>query len=232
MISTDPPTASTTLTVLLDRAQQFAPEYRGGLSNHLPMALVALDSLGADASRMEAFFTIDCAKLDPAPPLAAACKDWPTKRGDLGAFPALRAHFVGAIATQGRDATLRQALSLVMDGVGAGAFHGLLRTASAAVAEHDDELASGLAYWAGVHLPLAHFAAAPSATEANVPTWLAGIAAQAGDWRSDAGLITRRMTAFAQTARIASKCMTARCANSPRRLWRFTCARRISPCCI
>lgn len=190
---------TTVLTALLNRTRAFAPEYHGNLSNHLPMALVALNSLTADAARMEAFFTHYSAKLDPAPPLGTACDDWSAKRGDLTAFVAIRAHFVQVIATHGRHATLRQTLPLLVDGVGAAAFHGLLRTASAVVAEHDDELASGLAHWACWHLPLAPFVAPQTVAASNVPTWLAGIAAQADGWTSTAGLIALRMTAFAQT---------------------------------
>ena len=189
----------TVLTALLDRAQAFAPEYRGDLSNHLPMALVALDSLGADAARMESFFTVASSKLDPAPPLAGACKDGPARRGDLTAFASLRAHFAEAIAVNGRDATLRQTLPLLMDGIGAAAFHGLLRTASAMVAQHDDELASGLAHWACWHMPLGPFVAPQTDGDSDVLSWLTDIAAKAGDWTSTAGLITLRMTAFAHT---------------------------------
>jgi Questin oxidase-like len=189
----------TVLTTLLDRAQAFAPEYRGDLSNHLPMALVALDSLGADAARMASFFTVASAKLDPVPRPAHACKDWSTKRGDLTAFASLRAHFSEAITANGRDATLRQTLPLLVDGVGAAAFHGLLRTASAMVAQHDDELASGLAHWACWHMPLEAFVAAPTESDPDVSMWLAGIAKRANGWRSEAGLIALRMMAFAQT---------------------------------
>ena len=196
MMSTDTPTV---LTTLLDRAQAFAPEYRGDLSNHLPMALVALDSLGADAARMESFFTIATAKLDSAPPLAGACKDWPAMRGDLTAFASLRAHFAEAIAVNGRDVALRQTLPLLMDGVGAAAFHGLLRTASAVVATHDDELSSGLAHWACWHMPLEPSVAAQTESISDVSMWMAGIAKRANGWRSEAGLIALRMMAFAQT---------------------------------
>lgn len=199
MIHTDTPTV---LDALLDRAQAFAPEYRGTLSNHLPMALVALDALGADATRMESFFAVAAAKLDRAPPPAPACNDWLSVRGDLSAFPALRTHFVQAIATQGRDAVLRRTLPSLVDGIGAGAFHGLLRTASAVVAGHDDELASGLAHWASWYLPLTQFVATRPADAApgDVATWLADLMTRADGWRNNAGMITPRMRAFAQTA--------------------------------
>ena len=199
MIRTDTPTV---LTALLDRAQAYAPEYGGSLSTHLPMALVALNSLGADESRMEAFFTTISARLNPAPAVAVACDDWLALRSDRAAFATLRAHFLQAIADQGRDAVLRQVLPSLADGVGTAAFHGLLRTASATVANHDTELASGLAVWASGYLPLSSFVATPTpdANSANVANWLAHMAAHGDAWRTDrGGMITPQMRAFVRT---------------------------------
>ena len=198
MINTETPTV---LTALLDRAQAFAPEYGGSLSTHLPMALVALNSLGADAARMEAFFTTISARLHAAPARAAACDDWLAVRGDRAAFASLRAYFLQSIADSGRDAVLRQALPSLLDGVGAVAFHGLISTASATVAGHDAELASGLAVWVSGHLPLTSFVAAqPSETSAvDVADWLAHMAAQGDAWRVDTGSITSQMRAFVRT---------------------------------
>jgi hypothetical protein len=199
MISIDTPTV---LTALLDRAQTYAPEYGGSLSTHLPMALVALDSLGADAARMEAFFTTISARLNPAPTAAAASDDWLAMRGERAAFASVRAHFLQAIADHGRDAVLRHALPSLMDGVGAVAFHGLLRTASATAANHNAELASGLAVWAHGHFPLQSFVSVlPSAANSvSVTDWLAHMAAQGDAWRIDSGgMITPQMHAFVRT---------------------------------
>ncbi len=198
MMSIETPTG---LTTLLDRAQAFAPEYGGSLSTHLPMALVSLHALGADASRMEAFFTTISARLNAAPDAAAACKNWLAMRGDRAAFASLRAYFLQAIADHGRDAVLRQALPSMVDGVGAVAFHGLLRTASATVANHNAELASGLAVWAAGHLPLASFVAAQTseAGSVDIANWLARMADQDDAWRVDTGSITSQMRAFVRT---------------------------------
>ena len=49
----------------LDDGLRHAPEYRGGLSNHLPMALVALDALGADAERLCRFASDYARRLEP-----------------------------------------------------------------------------------------------------------------------------------------------------------------------
>ena len=64
---------------------------------------------------------------------------------------------------------LGQVLPQLMPGVGAAAFHGLIRTASAVRCGHLGELADGLAYWASRHLrlgalhnPLAGTARAPA----------------------------------------------------------------------
>lgn len=200
MTSTDTPTV---LTALLDRAQAFAPEYGGTLSTHLPMALVAAHSLGASAARMQALFATISARLNAAPRVAAAADNWLALRGNRAAFPAVRAHFVRAIAEHGRDAVLRQTLPLLVDGVGAVAFHGLLRTASATVANHDAELASGLGVWACGHLPLASFVATPSsrAGVAGVKDWLARMTAQGDEWRTDtSGMIAPQMRAFVHTS--------------------------------
>ena len=198
MISTETPTV---LTALLDRAQDYAPEYGGSLSTHLPMALVSLHALGADAQRMEAFFATISARLNAAPTAAVQCDDWLTLRGDSAAFASVRAHFLQAIARHGRDAVLRRTLPSLVDGIGAAAFHGLLRTVSATVAGHGTELASGLAVWTCGHLPLASFVAAQRSetNSVDVADWLAHMAAQGNGWRADTGMITPQMRAFVRT---------------------------------
>lgn len=198
MIHTD---TTNVLKTLLDRVQAYAPEYGGSLSTHLPMALVALHSLRADAPRVDAFFTTISTRLKAAPDAAAACDDWLVLRGDGAAFASVRAHFLQAIADHGRDAVLRQALPSLTDGVGAVAFHGLLRTASATVANHNAELASGLAVWVCGYLPLASLIAVRpvDANSANVANWLAHMALQHDDWRVDTDMITPQMRAFVHT---------------------------------
>ena len=136
---------------LLDEAQRFPPEYADQLSNHLPMALTALAGLGADEVQMRAFFASYSRHFDGqsvrdgnALPLA----DWPAQRGQFNAFDRLRACFAVAITRDGRDAVLRAALPLLIDGIGAAAFHGAIRTAHAVDSQHDGELAAGMAYWA------------------------------------------------------------------------------------
>ena len=53
----------TGLRALLDRGARFDAEYADGLANHLPMALVALQAMGASKARLEAFAFCDFGHL-------------------------------------------------------------------------------------------------------------------------------------------------------------------------
>ena len=187
------------LHLILDEAQRFPPEYADQLSNHLPMALTALAGLGADEAQMRVFFASYSRHFDgrlAGDDQAAPLADWPAHRGQFDAFDKLRATFMAAISRDGRDAVLRTALPLLIDGFGAAAFHGAIRTAHAVDSEHDGELAAGLAYWAARWMPLEPPTESDPAFD-KVDDWLDAIdvrllTAHAG-WRSNAPLISLRM---------------------------------------
>jgi len=144
------------LAELLDAGASFDAEYHGGLSNHLPMVLLALHRLGADAQRLAAFAERYARRLAPAPaPVHWPAGDaWTTRLGEPGAWPTYRVLFRQWLAHEDADAVLPQVLPLLLPGCGAAAFHGLIRTACAVQARHAGELADGLAYWACRYLPL------------------------------------------------------------------------------
>lgn len=153
------PEAGASVTVLhelLDIAARVGPEYGEGLASHLPMALHALHVLGADEARLRQFLARSLTRFDPPPPdpVPRPLADWLASRGALAAHGALKAHFLADLATHGRDAVLRQSLPALVTGVGAAAFHGLIRSAHAVEAGHQGELASALAYWACAWKPL------------------------------------------------------------------------------
>ena len=138
------------LRALLDDGRRFDAEYAGGLSNHLPMALVALASLGADDARLAAFAQHYAQRLAPAPaPVGWPAGDaWASRLGELESFAAYRDLFEQWIGHESAASVLQQALPVLMVGVGANAFHGIIRTGCAVRAGHHGELANGLAYWA------------------------------------------------------------------------------------
>ena len=84
-----------TLRTLLDDNVHFDAEYGGGLSNHMPMALVALQGLGASDARLDAFAASYRRRLAPAPDVAAwpSGDPWASRFGQPDAWATYRALF-------------------------------------------------------------------------------------------------------------------------------------------
>ena len=188
-----------TLHALLDANLQLDAEYCGGLANHLPMALVALQALGASDARLAAFAATYRRKLVPAP----ASVDWPageawgSRLGVAGTWPVYRVLFAQRLMHEGRDTVLRQVLPELMSGCGAAAFHGLIRTACAVTSGHDGELADGLAYWACRHLRLDASAGAGEGDTDDPGRVLQSLRHALGGWRATQSLIVQRIQAAA-----------------------------------
>jgi hypothetical protein len=138
---------------LLPEARRFGPLYADRLANHLPMALVALDRLGADATTMQAFLAHYSRRLKPAPAQAEPL-DPRGLLGTLDRYPAFAAYFREQVAAIGWQAVLREWLPLLLPGVGASAFHALIRLAYAIEAGDETAIAPALASWAAEYLPM------------------------------------------------------------------------------
>jgi hypothetical protein len=137
------------LATLLTEAEIYDPEYGGGLCNHLPMALVALDRMGATPSRLSDYRRTHVSWLERLPEGGSVTTGaWPLRKADRAAFRDLRADFRERIAREGWEHVLRATLPELMPGLSAAAFHGLIRTAMGVAARHEGEIAAGLAYWA------------------------------------------------------------------------------------
>ena len=187
------------LESLLDSGKHFEPEYKGGLSNHLPMVLTALHGLGASHGRQAQFFGQYSLRLERAPSHKLRNQPLPENewelRGRTDAYHQLQGHFEAAIKREGIDVTLRRSLPYLMPGCGAAAWHGLLRTAYALISRHDGELASGLAYWTSRHLDLG--STSYGGTTNDVPGTLLSLRSHMLDLDSDHGLIYLRMQSVA-----------------------------------
>ncbi|MCV2366889.1 questin oxidase family protein [Roseateles oligotrophus] len=175
--------------------RQFPLEYGDQLSSHLPMALHALHSLGADEARMAAFFNSYSRRFEGmvAPSAVAAPEDWLSLRGDWSAYSALRSYFELALAAEGRDALLRRVLPDLLPGISAVAFHGAIRLAHAVEGGHGPELVAALAYWASRWQQLPAPAVQSGVESLNLPAWSERLVAGASTWRSEAPLIFLRM---------------------------------------
>lgn len=178
------------------------PEYGRQLSSHLPMALAALDALGAGAGRLDQFSATYRAThpLAEQPPAGRALRDWPALLGLFDSLPDLRASLSRVQAEQGHDALLAQALPRLLESPGATAFHGLIRVAHALESGVDAELVEALAYWASRWQPLPE---APPTTLPMVTDPAAWLDTLDDAWRaqptdSDAPLIAQRMQTLAR----------------------------------
>ena len=180
-----------------------AAEYSGGLSNHLPMALLALHRLGACEARLQAFAAAYAPRLARAPAAQAwpAGDAWTPRLGEPAAEPAYRGLFLEWLAREDPNDVLRQVLPRLMMGCGGAAFHGLIRTAYAVQAARRQELAHALGYWAsrwldlGADAPVTAIQSNPVAALRQVPV---PRRAPAGD------LIFQRMQTVAAQPRFAA----------------------------
>jgi Questin oxidase-like len=187
--------SAATLHALIDRSLQRLPEYRGGLSNHAPMALHALSELGADDQRLHDFFNRYAERLEGRSAGAEPLADWTSARGRIDAFDALRAGFERMLHTQGAADTLRQVLPALWPGVASAAFHGLIRSAHGLQSGHPGELAAGLAYWAARWQPCPEV---PAGEALSFAAWSDRLEAAALRTRTTGGLITQRMETVVQ----------------------------------
>lgn len=187
------PATLTDLHRLLDPDQALPPETATGLTSHLPMALQALQAMGADQARLEAFRRHHQAHFrgEAGVALPSIGPDWRAGLGRFDAYAALRAAFLERLAVQGRDAVLHDSLPVLLQGAAAGALHGPIRVAHAVEAGHDGELASALAYWAARWQPVLPPAQQPQ--DLPFDAWAAALGEAALRWTPEAPLITLRM---------------------------------------
>lgn len=199
--ATPAPATLAQLHHLLDAGAALAPTYRGRLSNHLPMAQQALLELGASAARLQAWSEAYEAHLEPRVAARPATVSAGRDLGRLDSETGWQAHFAERLSTAGAAATLREALPLLLPGVGAIAFHGLIRVGHAVLAGHDGELATGLAHWA------AHFQPMPTTADGlplDLADWLQALRQLPRPAYPAASLITDRMEAWGRMSDFAA----------------------------
>ncbi|MGQ5522040.1 questin oxidase family protein [Chitinimonas sp. PSY-7] len=137
------------LAALLDSAANYLPDHHLGLSNHLPMGLIALWRLGAGEDRLHAWYDEHTSELKPAGPPSQvfSAQDVPGYLGCQSAYPEYRDFYLAAIKTESPADILHRYLPLLLPGLSAGSLHGLIRLAYGLKAQSNSEIAAALAYW-------------------------------------------------------------------------------------
>ncbi|MYF31261.1 MAG: questin oxidase family protein [Gammaproteobacteria bacterium] len=134
-------------TQLLAHRDQHGPHYQGFLSDHLPMAMLAMHALGARRTQLEAYADSYKVRLDaPVQHATEAPNTYAEAIGDLSSYGALLGYFDREIATQGLRATLNRFLPALISGWVRFAFHPVIRLAYGIRFGVESEVAAGLAY--------------------------------------------------------------------------------------
>ena len=182
----------------IEAAHRYGAIYRGGLASHHPMAIVALDSMGATAADLEAFEVRYVSQLEPIQHAVVEIQpgDEAAHFGSPRAFPEWVAYFGSAIAREGEVEVLRRWIDRLTPALAAGGFHGAIRTAFALESEARDELAHALAYWAAAYETLPA-APPPSGTQSpqEVLAALSCDPAHAGKRLPGNGIVARAFAA-------------------------------------
>jgi len=144
------------LDELLDDELSFDATTGTRLSNHLPMALVALDRLGADGDRLTDFARRYAGRLVPVPggEAIATFDGWRAARGRRDAYGPARSYLEAQLTDHGLDEVVARHVVHLVDGLSGAAFHGIIRLAYALESASDARVAAGLAYLTQVHQPL------------------------------------------------------------------------------
>jgi hypothetical protein len=131
-MTTTTTTASTesTLARLLDDELAFSATFGGRYSNHLAMALVALDQLGAPSEALEATFD-------------AYARGASEPRHDRAALD----ERIAEIERDGIDTTLARRIPPLAQGPGTRLFHPLIRLGYALDSDHAGQVAAALSDW-------------------------------------------------------------------------------------
>jgi hypothetical protein len=170
-------TADEALAALLARARGDSVEFPVCLANHLPMILLALARLGADASRLEAYFARYRAVNGLVPIAIPArgridARNWADHLGDRAFEADYRAFFAAEVARLGAGPAQARYLPRLAPGVAASALHALMRLAYADLAGDASEVGVALAYWATAYLPLGKAHADAARTEEPIEVLL------------------------------------------------------------
>ena len=137
-------------------SQQFSPIYSKGLANHLPMAIIALDGIGASTDQIDVFINSYKDKLERIGEYCPSIteKNWNNFLGQRAYFKAYYQYFTEAIAQQGFKNVLYTHVDQLAPGICTSAFHSLIRLGLGVKIRDMREIASALAFWSSEYQTL------------------------------------------------------------------------------
>jgi hypothetical protein len=138
------------LDELLDQSLTFDATTERGLTNHLPMALVAKAGLGANLSELQRFSDRYSRKLLPAGSSGhdVTRSSWQSFVGEKDAYADLTGFFVDEVRELGSEGAVRRYLTYLVPGISGAAFHGVIRLAYSLDVDSPERVGTALAYLA------------------------------------------------------------------------------------
>ena len=155
MNNSEPAPVSAHCRALLEQGRTYHVLYGDRLANHLPMALLALEKIGADQEKLTNFYQKNCKNLVP---LDKPGRQKPSNLletlGQRDQFNNHLSYFEYHIEESGVENILTKFLPFLLPGICASAFHALIRLAYAVEANDSREVAYALAYWSSEYQTL------------------------------------------------------------------------------
>ena len=144
-------------TLIEKHNRTFSSYYKGQLYTHTPMALLALTELGATKARLNAFYQKSIAKLEAkkSSALKITENNWTDYFGQQQAESAYIEFFQTEIERLGQEQMIAKYFDALLPGMGAAAFHPLIRLFYAVRFNIAQEVVISLATWASSYLDLA-----------------------------------------------------------------------------
>lgn len=135
---------------LIEEGYSYSVSYANGLSNHLPMALIALDRMNAEEGDLQHFLDNYIKRLEPLPENTNFKKIVSIEEhlGNQTYFSAYLDFFKDEISSKGTLQVVEESIPLLIKSPSPCAFHCLIRTSYAISSGISHEIAMALAYWA------------------------------------------------------------------------------------
>ena len=167
MVINDGTDVAGALHALLNQELGFEATTGRGLTNHLPMALVAKAGLGAPDEELYRFAADYRDQLVPCSPPSSTLtrRNWQKSIGQSGSFDNFRDYFERQIDQHGIETTVREHLDDLVPGIHGAGFHGAIRLAYALEVASPSRVAAGIAYLAETAVSLGEIPAATHATD-------------------------------------------------------------------
>lgn len=140
---------SNTCKNLIEESQKYHPTYaKGKLAIHLPMALIAIDKMGASEQQLQILFDNNVEKLELRKTSTLLITKIEDALGKRELFEATVLYFKEKINNSSVQEVLENHLPILIKGIFGSAFHPAIRLSYALEIDNKKEIALALASWA------------------------------------------------------------------------------------